>query len=140
MSFYYTEDSIFPDTARCFQNTDDSIFQMAFCSLLMMKFCFYDLLFKCSKDHIFIWYLLLTEDSVHVMNWYTLLHWRLNHHDILLSTEDSIIFKYHFTVHWRYYLFKSSGVSHSGVSSSRGVSHSGVSWSQFHPKMDFRNM
>ena len=30
----------------------------------------------------------------------------------------------------------SSGVSHSGVSSSRGVSHSGV----FHPKMDFRNM
>ena len=34
----------------------------------------------------------------------------------------------------------SSGVSHSGVSSSRGVSHSGVSWSQFHPKMDFRNM
>ena len=36
--------------------------------------------------------------------------------------------------------YKSSGVSHSGVSSSRGVSHSGVSWSQFHPKMDFRNM
>ena len=35
---------------------------------------------------------------------------------------------------------KSSGVSHSGVSSSRGVSHSGVSWSQFHPKMDFGNM
>ena len=34
----------------------------------------------------------------------------------------------------------SPGVSHSGVSSSRGVSHSGVSWSQFHPKMDFRNM
>ena len=36
--------------------------------------------------------------------------------------------------------FIPSGVSHSGVSSSRGVSHSGVSWSQFHPKMDFRNM
>ena len=27
MSFYYTEDSIFPDIASCFQNTDDSIFK-----------------------------------------------------------------------------------------------------------------